>query len=44
MYELELDKAKLKTIRDHRYYVFSPTPSTHKTKKIGPPSTRIRKN
>lgn len=30
MYELELTKAKLKTIKDHRYYLFFPTPPTHK--------------
>ncbi|HZS55876.1 MAG TPA: hypothetical protein VFA65_15855 [Bryobacteraceae bacterium] len=30
MYELGLDKAKLKTIKNHRYYLFFPTPSTHK--------------
>jgi hypothetical protein len=29
MYELEIDKAKLKTIKDHRYYLFFPAPSTH---------------
>jgi hypothetical protein len=36
MYELELDKAKLKTIKDHRYYVFFPAPSPHKNQENRP--------
>src|SRR5579884_762312 len=36
MYELELDKAKLKTVKDHRYYVFLAAPSTHKDQEDRP--------
>jgi hypothetical protein len=36
MYELELDNAKLKTVKDRRYYVFFPPPSTHKNQESRP--------
>ena len=32
MYELPLEKAQIKTIKDHQYYVFpAPTPHTNQT-------------
>jgi hypothetical protein len=37
MFDLPLEKATLKTVKGHRYYVFSPTPHTHKNQKDRPP-------